>query len=243
MFVFGVVKRALAAGKGGNAGGGEVAVVFVLGERFVANVAAFVAAEAAEGFEVERLRQEVSGGVGVDFRDTRADAGGVPGFCGQGVRLRLFADNGDDAGHAADEGFVVGGDEALFGAGVVSCECAEMQGGFFDVNFAAVDVFAGLCEKGGGGGARQAQQDAVRPGEYPEDGEYFAVRVAAGGVGPAAFGEGVHVAGELVLQEGSGVNAGGFEDEGVVFHVLCLADGCTAGCRRVSLCVDMCEYL
>jgi len=31
------------------------------------------------------------------------------------------------------------------------------------------------------------------------------------------------------LQEGSGVNAGGFEDEGVVFHVLCLADGCTAG--------------
>ena len=72
------------------------------------------------------MRQDVSGGVGVDFRDTRADAGGVPGFCGQGVRLRLFADNGDDAGHAADEGFVVGGDEVLFGAGVVSCEHAEV---------------------------------------------------------------------------------------------------------------------
>ena len=54
-------------------------------------------------------------------------------------------------------------------------------------------------------------------GNTQEYGECFAVRVAAGGVGPAAFGEDVHVAGELVLQEGSGVNAGGFEDEGVVF--------------------------
>ena len=208
----------LAAGKDGNAGDGKVAVIFLFAQGVVADVAMFVAAETTEGLEVERLRQQASSAVGVDFRDTGADAGGVPGFGRQGVRLRLFTDKGDDAGNAADEGFSVSSDEVLFGSRVVARERTEVQRGFCDLDFAAVNVFAGLREEGGGGRAWQAQQDAVSPGKYPENGKHFAVRVAAGSVGPATFGEDVHVAGELSLQEGAGVNTAGFQYEGIVFH-------------------------
>ena len=167
---------------------------------------------------IEHLRQEAVSGIGVDFGDSCPDARGIPCFCGQHFCDGVFADTGDDAGNAADEGFSVSSDEVLFGSRVVARERTEVQRGFCDLDFAAVNVFAGLREEGGGGRAWQAQQDAVSPGKYPENGKHFAVRVAAGSVGPATFGEDVHVAGELSLQEGAGVNTAGFQYEGIVFH-------------------------
>ena len=101
---------------------------------------------------IEHLRQEAVSGIGVDFGNSCPDARGIPRFCGQRFCDGVFADAGDDAGNAADQGDIgLGRVEDGIGTGAVVDQGTEMQGGGGEADVAVIDTRLDMGEEGGGG--------------------------------------------------------------------------------------------